>query len=334
MTEQRLLDTHLLHTFVTIAESPSLTEAARRLGVTQSAVSQALKQLEERMGAELVVRSTRPVRLTAAGLVLKQNADTIIGELRRLSATVRGAADKSLVQCRLGLITSCSEVFGSKLIAHLSPFIERLTLRSGLTPPLVQAFLEREIDILISNEALPDVDGLERFRLFSDPLLLAACSRQLQEPEPRGAEACRQALDSLARHHPMIRYGRNTHVGALVEVTLRRMRVMTSVRYESDDTHTLMSFIRDGHAWGVVSALCLVQGLYLTDGVSLIELDSSRHARSIWLLARKGELGMIPQQVSEAIREILHGPVLGSVTAAAPWLRRDVFEAAGECYSL
>jgi len=65
-----------------------------------------------------------------------------------------------------------------RLTAALSPFIERLTLRSGLTPPLVQAFLDREIGILISNESLPDVDGLERFRLFSDPLLLAACSLQ------------------------------------------------------------------------------------------------------------------------------------------------------------
>lgn len=144
--------------------------------------------------------------------------------------------------------------------------------------------------------------------------------------------ACREALEGLARSHPMILYGRNTHVGALVEVALRRMRVMTSVRYESDDTHTLMSFIRDGHAWGVVSALCLVQGLYLTDGVSLIELDRSRHARTIWLLARKGELGIIPQQVSDAIQEILYGPVLDSVTAAAPWLRREAFEASGDYY--
>jgi DNA-binding transcriptional LysR family regulator len=221
----RLIDTQLLNTFVTISESVSLTDAAKRLGVTQSAVSQSLKQLEEQMGTQLVARRTKPVRLTAAGLVLKQTADTVIGELRRVSANVRGAADKALVQCRLGLVTSCSEVFGSKLIAHLGPFSERLTLRSGLTPPLMQAFLDREIDILISNEPLADLEGLERFQLFKDPLLIAARTNQLQQPPSRDAQSNRQILDRLAQSRPLIRYGRHTHIGAFTEAALRRLQV-------------------------------------------------------------------------------------------------------------
>jgi len=327
VAEDRLIDTQLLNTFVTIAESRSLTDAARRLGVTQSAVSQALKLLEEQMGAELVARRTKPVRLTAAGLALKQKADTIIGELRRLSAAVRVAADKALVQCRLGLMTSCSEVFGSKLIAHLSPFIERLTLRSGLTPSLMQAFLDREIDILVSNEPLTGVDGLERFRLFRDPLLVVACTRQLAQSEPRGTQGCREELERLAAAYPLIRYGRNTHIGAFTEVALRRMQLLANVRYETDDTHTLMSFVHDGHGWAIVSALCLAQGLYMTDGVSVFELDRSRHARSIWLLAREGELDSIPGQVADAIRTLLYGQVMAALSAKVPWLSPAAFEA-------
>ncbi|MFC6668688.1 LysR family transcriptional regulator [Marinobacterium aestuariivivens] len=318
MTDSRLVDTQLLNTFVTIAESSSLTDAAKRLGVTQSAVSQALKQLEEQMGAELVARRTKPVRLTAAGLVLKQNADTIIGELRRLSAAVRGAADKALVQCRLGLMTSCSEVFGSKLIARLSPFIERLTLRSGLTPPLMQAFLDRDIDILVANDPLTGVEGLERFELFRDPVLLAVSDGHLG-PGPF-------SLEALAQAQPLIRYGRNTHIGAYSELVLRRMRILANVRYETDDTHTLMSFVQDGHGWGMLTALCLAQVLYRTDGVSLLELDRSRHARTVYLVAREGEMGAIPGQVADAIRQILHGPVLDALSAKARWLTPATFE--------
>jgi DNA-binding transcriptional LysR family regulator len=324
MSDTRLLDTHMLYTFVMIAESPSLTDAARRLGVTQSAVSQCLKQLEEQLGTALVVRRSRPLHLTAAGNALKRNADGILGELRRLSARVRGAADQGLVQCRLGLITSCSEVFGSKLIAQLSPYIEQLTLRSGLTPPLMQAFLEREIDILVSNDPLTGVDGLERFELFRDPMLLAVSARDLAgQPDP-------VSVESLARRLPMIKYGRHTHIGAYSEVVLRRMGMQANVRYETDDTHTLMNFVHDGHGWAILSALCLAQVLYLTADVRLMELDRSRHARTVYLLAREGEMGAIPGQVANVIRAILRGPVFAALSERAPWLTPQSLDSEGE----
>ena len=75
MNQDKLIDTGLLQLFVTIAESNSLNDAATRLGITQPAISQGLKQLEERLGTQLVVRRMRPVQLTVAGTVLRQNGD-------------------------------------------------------------------------------------------------------------------------------------------------------------------------------------------------------------------------------------------------------------------
>jgi len=322
MKPSQLIDTTALASFVTIAESDSLTDAARRLEVTQSAVSQTLKQLETTLGTLLVVRRTRPLRLTAAGQVLKQQADTILGDLRRLSSQVRGAAHQGLTQCRLGLVTSCSEVFGSPLIAQMDNRIDQLTLRSGLTPSLLQSFLDREVDILVSNDALDDAEGLERYPLFRDPLLLAlpkhyAFDRQLPP---------REALMQLALQQPLIRYGRNTHIGAMTEVALRRMGILTRVRYETDDTHTLVRFVKDGHSWGIISALCLAQVAPNTSGLRLLPLDSSRHARMLYLVAREAELGDIPAEIATHIRQQTLGPVLQMLQACAPWLEPDTLE--------
>ncbi|MBP0048334.1 LysR family transcriptional regulator [Marinobacterium sp. AK62] len=319
MKPSSLIDTATLSSFVTLAESDSLTEAAQRLGVTQSAVSQTLKQLEQTLGTQLVVRRTRPLRLTAAGQVLKQQADTILGDLRRLSSQVRGAAQQSLTQCRLGLVTSCSEVFGSPLIARMDDRIDQLTLRSGLTPTLLQSFMDREVDILVSNEPLEDMDGLERYPLFRDPLLLAIPQRyafDLKRPH-------REALHQLALEHPLIRYGRNTHIGAMTEVALRRMGILTRVRYETDDTHTLMRFVRDGHSWGIISALCLAQVAPSVQGLRLLPLDNSRHARQLYLVAREGELGDIPAEIAAHIRELVQGEVLQQLQLSASWLTSD-----------
>lgn len=317
-----IIDTHALNFFVTIAESTSLTEAAKRLGITQPAVSQSLKQLEEQIGAQLVVRRTSPVQLTIAGHALKQNANAILGELRRLNVTVREAADKGLVQCRLGFITSCAEVFGSKLIASLGHRTERLTLRSGLTPPMVKAFLNREIDVLVSDEALVGVEGLERFTVLRDPMLLAVSSEQMDE--------ARFSLATLAAHRPLIKFGRDANIGKLTEVVLRRMEILPNVPFETDDTHTMMSFVHDGHGWSILSALCLGQTLHAVDGVDLLELDGNRHARTIHLIARKGELGDFPSQIATKIRSIFIAHLLPRLRAKAPWMTEKIFFPHGE----
>ena len=63
-----MLELRHLATLRAIEEAGSLVEAAERLHVTQSALSHQLKDLEHRLGVALLVRRTRPVRFTTAGL--------------------------------------------------------------------------------------------------------------------------------------------------------------------------------------------------------------------------------------------------------------------------
>ncbi|GHC17563.1 LysR substrate-binding domain-containing protein [Aidingimonas halophila] len=65
-----LLDTEVLRTFVTIAESGSFTRAARQVFRTPSALSMQIKRLEDTLGQTLFVRESRQVRLTPEGEVL------------------------------------------------------------------------------------------------------------------------------------------------------------------------------------------------------------------------------------------------------------------------
>lgn len=86
-----------LRFFVTITESGSLAEAARRLDVTASAVSQRLRQLESRLGTQLAHRSTRRFSLTEEGelfhagaVALLANLDALVDTLRQRSGEVAG----------------------------------------------------------------------------------------------------------------------------------------------------------------------------------------------------------------------------------------------------
>lgn len=67
--------------FIAIAQERSFTRAAARLGVSQSAVSHALRRLEERLGVRLMTRSTRSVSPTDAGLRLLQTVEPRFDEV-------------------------------------------------------------------------------------------------------------------------------------------------------------------------------------------------------------------------------------------------------------
>jgi DNA-binding transcriptional LysR family regulator len=89
MIEQKLADSlnwTLLHVLIVIYEEGSVSAAANRLNITQSAVSQSLKKLEEKIESQLVIRNTKPLKLTPIGHYCLQVAQTIFTEITSIEA--------------------------------------------------------------------------------------------------------------------------------------------------------------------------------------------------------------------------------------------------------
>lgn len=86
------MDLRFLHTFRVLTESASLTEAAQRLGLTQSAVSLQLQKLEREFGARLVERSRHPLQVTPAGVSLLREATTLLAGYEAAIEAVRRAS--------------------------------------------------------------------------------------------------------------------------------------------------------------------------------------------------------------------------------------------------
>jgi len=89
MIQKKLADSlnwTLLHVLIVIYEEGSISVAANRLKITQSAVSQNLKKLEEQIGSQLVIRNTKPLKLTPLGHYCLQVAKTIFTEITSIEA--------------------------------------------------------------------------------------------------------------------------------------------------------------------------------------------------------------------------------------------------------
>jgi DNA-binding transcriptional LysR family regulator len=84
-----VLDSRKLLAFVVLARCGSFTLAARELCLTQSAVSHAIRSLEEDLDCRLFDRLGRTARLTVAGVRLLNHATRIVGEMEHARAELR-----------------------------------------------------------------------------------------------------------------------------------------------------------------------------------------------------------------------------------------------------
>ena len=144
-------------------------------------------------------------------------------------------------------------VTGAPLIKSLQSMADELTVLSGLTPELGQALLAREVDLLITSDAMEDAEGIERRIVLHEPFVLAI---------PRAAEASLESgsMAELALSMPMIRYTTHSNIGIQIERHLRRLGLEVPKRLELDSSNSVMTMVAAGLGWAITTPLCMVQG--------------------------------------------------------------------------
>ena len=160
-----MLNLYKLEIFNTVAMEGNFSRAAERLLLTQPAVSQHMRDLEEILGTELFVRGPRGVRLTAAGETLLDYTRCI---LRLLSEAENAVANLQGLQNGQILIGSTPGASVYLLPVWIQAFHQRfpdltILLRTDVTPSLAAelkagridlAFVEGEIDVEPPMKAL------------------------------------------------------------------------------------------------------------------------------------------------------------------------------------
>ena len=106
-----------IEVFIAVAEAKGFRAAGERIGVSGSAISQAMRRLEERLGVPLVQRTTRSVRLTAAGERLYAAARPALNELRTAVAALGGLGDQARGPLRLHVAVAAEGFLGEGLLA-------------------------------------------------------------------------------------------------------------------------------------------------------------------------------------------------------------------------
>ena len=111
-----------MEAFVVVVDAGSFSGAARRLNVGQPAVSKLIAQLEERLGVKLLVRSTRGLTATEAGLNYYERARRAIAEADEADIAARGAGTSLAGKLRVAAAVTFARIH---LMPRLPKFLQR-----------------------------------------------------------------------------------------------------------------------------------------------------------------------------------------------------------------
>lgn len=110
-----MIETRLLHYFLTVAREQNVTNAAKELHITQPTLSRQMALLEEELGAKLFVRSGRPLALTDEGRLLRRRAEEILELVEKTRTEVSSREEQVEGTVSVG----CGELASVRLLTDL-----------------------------------------------------------------------------------------------------------------------------------------------------------------------------------------------------------------------
>jgi len=233
-----MLDRHIRY-FQAVAEHLSFTKAAASLHVSQPALSQLVKQLEEELGAQLFDRTGRTTRLTDAGEVYLQYVLRASRELQEARRAIHDVSDLSRGSLRLAITPTFTAYLVGPLVEAFHTRYPRVTLnvREISQERIEVLLLAGKLDVGIAFGAVnsPDIDAIP---LLDETLaLVVSASHPLAKEQSVGLQALndeslvllskefatREQIDGYCRQHgihPKILMEANA-LGAVLEIVRR-----------------------------------------------------------------------------------------------------------------
>ncbi|MFG6083251.1 LysR family transcriptional regulator [Paracoccus litorisediminis] len=163
-----MLNLKPLHHFVLVVEERNFAAAARRANISQPALSNSIRTLEEQIGMQLFLRDERPVKVTPEGEEILERARWLLFEARNLDVQISALRSGVAGHLRCGMVPIFSASFGGNVFAAFSRRSPQTTFEAdvGQTSQLLQLLDAEEIEVAICDfREIPSDSSYEVTRL-------------------------------------------------------------------------------------------------------------------------------------------------------------------------
>jgi DNA-binding transcriptional LysR family regulator len=300
-----------IEVFLAVVEERAMSAAARRLGVSPSAISQQLTGLETALGAVLLDRSARPMGLTPAGVMFRRHAQTILNAEAEARSELAMADLSGLTTLRLGVIEDFDAQVTPLLLQGLAADLKgcRFLLETGASHRLLDQLETRALDMVVAAD-LGSEGSHEGWRevhpIMAEPFVAVA---------PRGRDP---------GDLPLILYTARHLMGRQIASHLARQNLKLTHRFELDSYRAILAMVSAGAGWTILTPLALHHASRFREGVDVLPLPFAPFERSLVLSARAGVLKDMPAQVAGRLRGLISTQVVGPAVQEWPWMGQSL----------
>lgn len=282
--------------FCKLAEVLSFTEAAKELFITQSTLSQSIKQLEDELGAPLFDRIGKRIYITEAGSCFLNYArqaleeiDTGIEEIKEKQQIFNGKIRIGVIHSLYPFISTCILSFSRRYPeAQLSIHYSHSILE------LVEMVTNNQLDFALSykpDEVTPVVE-IKAFLNF--PLCVIA--------DKHHPAAVRKVFDlNDLNDYPLILFPKNLYTRKVIERMLLQHHVKVKPQVEVNSTPLLLEMISSGH-WISILSEDIARHNPELKAIPIKGNDESMHAAFLSLKGKKKSL--LTEKFIEMLKEI------------------------------
>jgi DNA-binding transcriptional LysR family regulator len=270
------MDTRQARYLIALAEELNFTRAAKRCNISQPPLSRAISRLEREVGAQLFVRDTHRVALTAAGQNLVKDARRALELLEKGAAAARRIAQGLEGTLTLGFGGSMAYAVLPAAVKHFRRRAPHVELKFLAMPVGAQIDAIREGIVDVGVVLLPVYDELIATQtIIEDPVgLVAPDNHPTVRSRNKVATISDLAESSFIVYTPMRGFNFHANLFALCRIAGFEPRIV----HEAATTEALVGIVASGE--GVATVPASVQSLR-THGVTYVPLNTGKAPKNL-----------------------------------------------------
>jgi len=268
-----------LNYFIKTAEVLHFTKAAELSFVTQSALSQQIKKLEEELGMPLFLRLGKKIQLTEAGTVFLNHAKQIVGDVHSGKQAIEDLNAMIGGELRIGV----TYIFGVLVLPVVQTFAKsypslKIIVEYGATEPLEQKLLNNELDLVLVISANKIDSVIRKIPLFTSPLVMAVAKTN---PLAALEKIAFKKLEDI----PLILPSQGFNSREFLDNLFDKNNMKPKIPIELNAIHPLLQIIENSE-WATVVTEMALSGW---DNIKAIKLDGVETERNSFILTLNTE---------------------------------------------
>lgn len=284
-----------LQTFVTVIAEGSMTAAADKLYLTQPAVSQQIRNLEEDLGVEILVRGVRQIKATPQGEILYEQAKKILALVQQAEISIKSIGAQLKGSLRVGTMNSVGLHLMSPIVGRLMRHNPELFLKFeyGKGEDLIKLFKKGALDVVILPETVHEfgieIEGADRRFLQKEEMWLVGSGKEAGLPSQISLkEIGEYPVVGFSGEYPQFNSKLDSSVGGqgLAPISI----------FESSNVGTLKRVIETGLGWGFLPSHSIRKQVR-SGRLSRVHVKDFSYDVDLYFYSRKGGEGKMMAEV-------------------------------------